>query len=220
MGLRARALAHLRRAVSLLEPSELPPGDAGSGWQYLDGASDTRWLEMGRWSYGQPRVHVYEGDTGRVAVGAFCSIAREVEFMVGGNHRSDWVTTWPMKEVFGGAPTGDTLWSKGDIVVGNDVWIGHGAKILSGVTVGHGAVVAAYAVVTRDVRPYAVVAGSPAREVRRRFDDQVVESLLQIAWWEWPDETLSQRWPEMCSADVKAFIDRYELPGQPRRPGP
>lgn len=209
MGPRTLALRLLRAAEARLAGPPPSAGTGQSGWQYRDGAGDPRWLEMGRWSYGRPRVHVYEGDTNRVVIGSFCSIARDCEFMVGGNHRSDWVTTWPMKEVFGGAPTGDTLWSRGDIIVGNDVWIGHGARILSGVSIGHGAVIGAYAVVTRDVRPYAVVAGSPAQEVRRRFDDEVVDALLRIAWWDWSDETLAQRWAEMCNADVGAFVRKY-----------
>lgn len=172
---------------------------------------DPNYFSMGRGSYGGPTVHVYRGDTNRVTVGNYTSIALDTEFMVGGNHAIDWVTTWPIREKFDlpGAWTGGTPWSRGDINVGSDVWICRGARILSGVTIGHGAVIGAYAVVSRDVRPYAVVTGNPATEVRRRFDDDLVDGLLAIQWWEWPEEQIRERWQDLVSSDVAAFVLKY-----------
>src|SRR6202035_4147784 len=98
----------------------------------------------------------------------------------------------------------------GDVKIGNDAYIGRGAMVLSGVTIGDGAVVGARAVVTRDVRPYAVVVGNPAREVRRRFSDEVVEALLRIRWWDWPDEVVAERVHELNGLSVEDFVSRYD----------
>ena len=114
----------------------------------------------------------------RVVVGAFCSVADGVRFEPGG----------------------------AGIVVGNDVWIGRGAVVHAGVRIGDGAVVGARAVVTEDVRPYAVVAGAPACERRRRFADAHVAALLRVAWWSWPDERIRAHAPLLCAGDVDAFL--------------
>ena len=94
--------------------------------------------------------------------------------------------------------------------IGNDVWIGHGAVILPGVTVGDGAVVGANAVVTKDVSPYAIVGGAPARVIRMRFADDVVERLMRLAWWDWPLERLFEAVPDMQALEIGAFLDRWE----------
>jgi acetyltransferase-like isoleucine patch superfamily enzyme len=96
-----------------------------------------------------------------------------------------------------------------EIRFGNDVWVTRGTRILGGVNIGDGAVVAAYSVVTDDVRPYAIVAGNPAREIGRRFDDETVAALLRIQWWNWPDDEVKSRWKDLCSTDVRGFVKRY-----------
>lgn len=171
-------------------------------------AHSSKRLVMGRGTYGQPLVATYPGDTARVTVGAFCSIALDVVLMDGGDHRTDWVSTYPFRARYGlpgafrdGHPT-----SKGDIAIGNDVWIGRGARIMSGVTVGDGAVIGAYSLVTRDVAPYAIVVGQPARELRRRFDERQIGALQRIAWWDWPLEKILDAVPELCSENVDEFI--------------
>ncbi|MHB8243040.1 MAG: CatB-related O-acetyltransferase [Solirubrobacteraceae bacterium] len=171
-------------------------------------------LSLGRCSYGSPLVATFPGDTASVRVGSFCSIGPDVILMDGGDHRLDWITTFPFRaylELPGAYADGHPR-SRGDIEIGSDVWIGRGARVRSGVTVGDGAVIGAYSVVTRDVRPYAVVAGVPAREVHRRFSDQQIDALLQIAWWEWPMDAIERSVPQLCGDDLDSFI-REHLPG-------
>jgi acetyltransferase-like isoleucine patch superfamily enzyme len=168
-------------------------------------------LAMGRSSYGDPLVATFPGDTAHVRIGAFTSLGPDVILMDGGDHRIDWVSTFPFRAALGlpGAYEDGHPSSRGDIEIGNDVWVGRGARVRSGVTIGNGAVVAGYAVVTRDVRPYAIVAGVPAREIRRRFTDEQIEALERIAWWDWPMEDVLRRVPQLCSDDVDAFIREH-----------
>jgi carbonic anhydrase/acetyltransferase-like protein (isoleucine patch superfamily) len=100
---------------------------------------------------------------------------------------------------------------RGDVRIGNDVWLGSDAMIMSGVTIGDGAVVGAGAVVTKDVPPYGVVVGNPARVARMRFSDDAVSRLLALRWWDWPDEKIEQFLPLMLSSDVEAFLDAAEI---------
>ncbi len=127
----------------------------------------------------------------RLVIGRFCAIATGVRFVMNGaNHRMDGVSTFPFPifgaawqdaiDLLGGLP------NRGDTRVGNDVWIGYEALVNPGVSIGDGAIVATRAVVTRDVRPYAIVAGNPATEIRRRYADDEIATLLRIAWWDWP----------------------------------
>ena len=168
-----------------------------------------RLTAWGRYSYGAPRIVWHEGDTGELSVGAYCSFAVGVEIFLGGEHRTDWISTYPFRAALalpGAFSDGHPL-SRGDIIIGNDVWVGREAKIRSGVTVGDGAVLGAAAVVTRPVRPYAVVAGNPARELRRRFPDSVVERLLAIRWWDWPHDEIVANIHLLNSSDLDAFFD-------------
>jgi acetyltransferase-like isoleucine patch superfamily enzyme len=169
-------------------------------------------LKMGAHSYGQPRVIRHEGDSAEVHIGAWCSIAEDVEIMVGGNHRLDWVSTFPMRVIFNlpGALTDGHPATKGDVRIGNDVWIGRGSRILSGVTIGDGAAIGAYSVVSKDVRPYAVAVGVPAREVRRRFTDDQVGALLRIRWWQWPTEKVLAEVGALNGGPVDEFVARFD----------
>jgi acetyltransferase-like isoleucine patch superfamily enzyme len=166
---------------------------------------------MDHGSYAQPFVYYNEGDTARVTIGRYCSIAAGVGIMPGGNHRTDWVSTYPFRIRYGldGANLDGHPATKGDVVIGNDVWIGNGALILSGVTIGDGAVVGAQAVVTRDVPPYAIVAGNPARVVGHRFSEPERDQLLAIRWWDWPEEVVLERVADLNGADVETFLRRY-----------
>lgn len=144
----------------------------------------------------------------RLVIGRFCALAAGVRFfMSGANHPLDIFSGYPFDE-FGGAwaegfDTRSLLsLTRGDLIVGNDVWIGNAASILSGVHIGDGAVVAANAVVSADVPAYAIVAGNPARIVRRRFDGQTIEALEKIGWWDWTPEKITRNLGAIRSADL------------------
>jgi acetyltransferase-like isoleucine patch superfamily enzyme len=132
--------------------------------------------------------------------------------MLGGEHRSDWLTTYPFTALcaqancFSGHPK-----TKGDVLIGNDVWIGNSALILSGVKIGDGAVIGARSVITKDVAPYSIFAGNPAKFYRFRFDEEKIAELLKISWWEWPFEKIMQAWPLLLSNKIDEFIQKYRL---------
>jgi len=165
--------------------------------------------EIGSYTYGTPSVLDWsQGST--LKVGRYCSFAGGVTIMLGGQHRPDWVTTYPFNQLFRNARSfRGTPTTKGDVVIGNDVWIATEAMILSGVRIGDGAVISARSVVTRDVPPYAIVAGAPAKVTRFRFSDDQIASLLAIAWWNWPMSKVEAAWPLLLSDDVSEFIARY-----------
>lgn len=166
-------------------------------------------IEVGEHSYGLKRecFFSYHPDD-RVLIGKFCSIADGVKFVFG-HHRTDSVTTFPLRALcFGGVPHEDAK-SKGRIEIGNDVWIGANALILSGVKIGHGAVVAAGAVVTKDVPPYAIAGGVPARVLRYRLREEQVAPLLEIAWWDWPMEKIIAN-QALFYAEVGDFIRAHQ----------
>lgn len=144
----------------------------------------------------------------RLIIGKYCSIAAETRFIMnGGNHPTTWLTTFPFP-IFGHGweRAEPPAWpSRGDTRVGNDVWIGYGATIMPGVTVGDGVIVATKAVVTRDVPPYAIVGGNPAQVIRYRFDERTIARLLEIRWWEWDRERITQNVTAICSGDVDAL---------------
>lgn len=162
---------------------------------------------------GAPKVLSW-GEGARVHIGKFCSIAANVTFMLGGDHRNDWVSTYPfnawLPDAFGnikGHPH-----TNGDIIVGNDVWISRDAKIMSGVHIGDGATVAANAVVTKDVEPYAVVGGVPAKVLKMRFSDGFVKWLLKVKWWDWPIEKIAEAVPLLQSDDIVSLIKKHDDP--------
>lgn len=165
----------------------------------------------GKGTYGtETKIHNW-GEGATLRIGAYCSIAKRVQFFLGGEHRTDWVTTFPFGEMLDSAKDiqGHPR-TKGDIIIGNDVWIGYEALIMSGVTIGDGAVIGARAVVTKDVPPYSIVAGNPAKVVRRRFGEQIIERLLSIKWWGWDEERLEQAMPILLNSDIEAFLNAVE----------
>jgi acetyltransferase-like isoleucine patch superfamily enzyme len=172
-------------------------------------------LTTGRHTYGLPRIDVYKGSECKIIIGNFCSISRDVVMVAGGIHPMDWVSTYPFRAQWGlnGAYEDGMPLTKGDIVIGSDVWIGTEVMIFSGVTIGHGSVIASRAVVTRDVPPYAIVAGAPAKVLKYRFEPQIVEQLLQIRWWEWSDDGIRRALPILSSANIEGFVSTYSQRG-------
>jgi acetyltransferase-like isoleucine patch superfamily enzyme len=166
--------------------------------------------EIGKWSYGKPKV-VEWGEGTVLKVGAFCSFGADVMILLGGEHRIDWVTAYPFPDLWKSARqfTGHPA-TKGDVVIGSDVWIGQGALILSGVTIGDGAVIGARAVVSKDVPAYGIVAGIPARLIKKRFDDDTIQSLLKIAWWNWEDDKVEKYLPLLLNGDIAKFMMEAE----------
>ena len=150
-------------------------------------------------------------------IGAYCSITYNVQILLGGEHRTDWVTTSPLRVLsrLPGADQDGHPRSKGDVVIGNDVWLGLGSIILSGVTVGDGAVVGAGSVVTKDVPSFAIVAGNPARVIRYRFTPEIREALSRIAWWNWPHERVLGAVDLLCCGDIDRFIEMHDVPQEP-----
>lgn len=207
-------LAHVdERTVAHVTAQPLPT--AGSGVESAfpspnaDGGAPVSFT-LGRHSYcaePPPQLIAY-GEGRRVEVGSFCSISGNVRFFLDGGHRADLITTRPLHSLGLAGPPGHNS-SKGAIVIGHDVWIGHSATILSGVTVGTGAVIGTCAVVASDVRPYAVVAGNPAREIKRRFEDEDCELLLASQWWRWSDEKIVAALGDLWSSDVRTFVTRW-----------
>ena len=131
---------------------------------------------------------------------------------VGGLHRVEWVSLYGLRamlELPGAYEDGFTH-SNGDIVIGSDTWVTNRCTVMSGVTIGDGAVVGTKAVVAKDVRPYAIVVGNPAREIGRRFSDEQVEALLRIRWWDWPTELVKERVDALSSPDIEASIARFD----------
>ena len=164
----------------------------GDYTMYNDFVHDPRQFEKNTVLYHYP----INGDTLRI--GKFCSIACGAKFLfASANHTQTSVSTYPFPIFFEewDLDIGDVTlaWDhKGDIVIGNDVWIGYEAVVMAGVTIGDGAIIGARAVVTKDVPPYTIVGGVPAREIRRRFSDDVIARLQELKWWDWPAERIQR----------------------------
>ena len=155
-----------------------------------------------------------EAGVDRLVIGSFCSIGSGAAFIMAGNqgHRKDWISTFPfywMSEVetFTGAANG--FEPAGDTVIGNDVWIGSEAIIMPGVTIGDGAVIGTRALVTRDVPPYAIVGGNPARVIRKRFEEPRIDLLLEMRWWDWPEAHLRAAMQLLTSGDIEALYQHW-----------
>ena len=162
----------------------------------------------GTYGVGQKTVLLFRDDD-RVSIGSYCSFARGVTIVASGEHNHGGVATYPFAAILDGNINKDT-YSKGSIRIGNDVWIGANATILSGVTIGDGAVVAAGSVVVKPVPPYAIVGGVPAMIIKYRFPSETIARLIHVAWWEWP-HTLIEKNKDLFYLDVNDFLEKAEL---------
>ena len=183
-------------------------------------------IEVGEWTiyndFAADPVDFERNNGDRLVIGKFCSLACGARFLFNSaNHTLKSLSTYPFP-IFWGEEWGidksevASAWdNRGDIVVGNDVWIGYEAVVMAGVTIGDGAIVASRAVVTRDVPPYAIVGGVPAKVIKYRFDPATVESLLAIKWWEWPAETIRRALPLIRGgkAEELALFAENEIDG-------
>ena len=151
-------------------------------------------------------THHYDFIGDKLFIGKFTAIAKGVEFVMNGaNHRMASVTTYPFSLMRNGweksIPSLDELPLKGDTVIGNDVWIGQNVTVLPGVHIGDGAIIGADSVVAKDIPPYTIAAGNPCRVIRKRFDDELIEYLLALKWWDWDAEKIFRNMEILCSAD-------------------
>ena len=141
----------------------------------------------------------------KLVIGKFCAIAAETRFIMTGDHKLDAISTYPFPLFGHGWESAFNVYDlpvKGDIIIGNDVWIGYDALIKNGVTIGDGAIIAARAVVVKDVPAYSIVAGNPAKVVKMRFDQRTIERLQKIAWWDWPIEKINRNLKNLCHLDI------------------
>lgn len=175
-------------------------------------------MRIGKYTYivgGESSINVKKWEpSGEILIGNFCSIAGGLEIFTGGNHRTDWFTTFPFGHIYQdrfnkfngkGHPV-----TNGNVVIGNNVWIGEDVTILSGVTIGDGAVVGAKSVVTKNVEPYHIVGGNPAKVIRKRFSEGVIDKLLEIKWWYWDDHIINEFSDILCSDNFEELCKKYE----------
>lgn len=151
----------------------------------------------------------FTGD--KLIIGKFSMIASDVKFIMNGaNHLTDAMSTYPFA-VFGNgwehAMDGKMYPQKGNITIGNDVWIGYNATIMAGVTIGDGAIIATNSTVTKDVAPYSIIGGNPAKEIRKRFSEEVIAKLLALKWWNWDIEKITKNVQHLTDNKIEKFIE-------------
>jgi len=167
-------------------------------------------MSYGKYTYGKPNIFSW-GEKTKLIVGNFCSIAPNVNIYLGGNHRSDWITTFPFghrdKTIFNNFSGVGHPSTNGDVIIGNDVWIGSNATIMSGITIGDGAIIANNSHVVKNIEPYSIVGGNPAKLIRYRFTPEQIEKLLEIKWWNWDDNKINKFTPFLCNNQIDKFIE-------------
>lgn len=190
--------------VGFLKPLVKNPNIVVGEYSYYDDPEGPEHFESKCALYHFPFI----GD--KLVIGKFSALARGVRFIMNGaNHQMSGLSTYPFY-VFGKGwesvtPQPSEVPNKGDTVFGNDVWLGHDVLVMPGINIGDGAIVAARSVVVSDVPPYSVVGGNPAKVIRKRFPDEVIDELLAIRWWGWPVDKITRNLPSIVGADVAAL---------------
>ncbi|NNU16453.1 CatB-related O-acetyltransferase [Parvularcula sp. ZS-1/3] len=200
-------------------PITLPDGSTYKSAAFLKAVIDHPRIEVGEYTYANAfdppddwaarlAPYLYDVSPEKLVIGKFCQIADGVRFVTASaNHRYDGISSFPFMMFSLDDPTErPSMPGPGpDTIIGNDVWIGDGATILPGATLGDGVIVGANSTVGGTIPPYSIVAGSPARIIRRRFSDEVIAELLRIAWWDWPPEKIASAEAEICGGNVEAL---------------
>lgn len=177
-------------------------------------------VNIGRFTYGHEGISIKQwGEGASLDIGCFCSIAENVQIFLGGNHRTDWVTTFPFGHLYQSYLGGEKIIghpsTNGPVLIGNDVWIGCGAIIMSGITIGDGAVIAANSMVVKDVLPYSIVGGNPASFIKFRFSDKIIRLLIKLEWWTLPIEDIRNLSADLCAVPnakkLEQLIKTYRI---------
>lgn len=172
---------------------------------------------VGKYTYGHDKnltVLSWSGPNDKIYIGSFCSFGRSTTIIINADHNIHWISTFPFRSFrnkwketskIKGHPS-----SRGDVIIGSDVWIATGSTILSGVNIGDGAIISANATVTKDIEPYSVVGGVPAKHIKYRFDRDIREKLLEIKWWDWPDNKIRENVFLLSSNNIEEFIEKHK----------
>lgn len=167
-------------------------------------------MSFGKYTYGNLNI-CFNNINSKLVVGNFCSIASNVRIYLGGNHRKDWVTTYPFghinSDVFNNFNGNGHPSTKGDVIIGNDVWIGDNVTIMSGVNIGDGSIIANNSHIVKNVEPYSLVGGNPAKFINYRFTCEQIEQLLEIKWWNWDDDKINNYTTLLCNDNIDKFIE-------------
>ena len=155
-----------------------------------------------------PSIHIWHDN--KLIIGKFSSISINVRIIVDGNHRSEWISTFPFELIEGIPNNLHTPYGKGDITIGNDVWIGTDVIILPGANIGDGAIIGAGSVVTKPVEDYEIVGGNPAKHLRYRFNEDQIKSLKKIKWWNWSIDKIKDNVELLQSENIDKFIKKFE----------
>jgi len=207
------------------DDSRIMPRYMEENWQFVNNLNDPKRLEGGQNSYyfdfsGRAKEFSHQNvlhsdiyvDNNKLIIGKYCSIAQGVKFLMNGaNHALGSLSNFPFQMFEEFCDDGNVdltkVWDvKGNTIVGNDVWIGHEAVIMAGVTIGNGAVIGARAVVTKNVEGYTIVGGVPAKFIRKRFDDDTIDKLQKIQWWNWNIAKIKNNLEHFYSGNINALV--------------
>ena len=197
-----------KESIYLKSAITKPNITVGDYTMYNDFVNDPTEFENNNVLYHYPINH------DKLVIGKYCSIACGAKFMfTSGNHKMSSLSTYPFPLFFeewdlNRDDVTDAWDNEGDIVIGNDVWIGYEAVIMQGVHIGDGAIIGTRAVVTKDVPPYTIVGGVPAKEIKKRFSEEIIRKLIEIQWWNWDEQTVQKNLPNIMSGNVDLLVKK------------